>query len=102
MDDESDVDMPATASQVRNPPAVTHAHRQAQAPNKSISAHRSVYTSRRVVPDDEEEAVEEGITDQEEDEEDIYGGIDGAAGDALENEVGWLSHWCDLFQIYVG
>jgi hypothetical protein len=89
MDDGSEVDLPATPSQDRNPPAVTHARRQAQAPNKSTSARRSVHTSHRIVPDDEEEVIEEDITDQEdEDEDDIYGGVDGAAvGDALGKEV---------------
>jgi hypothetical protein len=103
MDDGSDVDMPATASQDRNPPVVTHARRQTQALNKSASYRRqSVRTSRRVVPDDEEEVVEEAITDQEdEDEDDIYGGVDSAAaGDALGNEVRQLSHW-HVFQVYV-
>jgi hypothetical protein len=101
MDDESDADVPAsaTASQDGNPPAVTHSHRQAQpaqVPNKSSSARRNVRTSRRIVPDDEEEDVIEDGTDQEdelEDEEDIYGGLDGAADDALGNEVGQLFHW---------
>src|ERR1700733_9167560 len=87
MDDGSDIDMPATASQDRNPPVVTHTHRQTQALNKSTSYRRSVRTSHRVVPDDEEE----------EDEEDIYGGVD---GDVLGNEVRQLSHW-HIFQVYV-
>lgn len=91
MDDGSDVDVPATASQDGNPSEVTHIRRQAQAPNKSATARKSVYTSHRTVPDDEEEPEEavEDITDQEnEDEDDIYGGIDSAVGDALRNEVG--------------
>ena len=98
MDDGSDMDMSATASQVRNPPAVTHARRQAQAIalNKSTASRR---TSHRVVPDDEGEENEEDITDQEdENEDDIYGGVDSAASNALENEVGELSHW-PVFQI---
>ena len=89
MDNGSDVDMPATASQDHNPPVITHTRRQAQALNKSMSSRQSVHTSHRTVPDDEEEVVEEDITDQEdEDEDDIYGGIDSAAaGDALGNKV---------------
>ncbi len=90
MNDESDVDVPATASQDCNP------HRQAQALNKSTSARRSVQTSHRAVPDDEEEVIEENITDQE-DEDNIYEGVDGAT---LGNDVGQLSHW-HVFQIYV-
>ena len=99
MNDGSDADVPATASQHRNPPSVTHARRQPQVPNKSTSARRSVHTSQRAVPDDEEEVVED-ITDQEdEDEDDIYGGFDGAVGDALGNEVGELFHW-HVFHVY--
>lgn len=93
MDDGSDADMPATASQDRNPPVVTCARRQVQVPKKSTSARQKVQ-SHRTVPDDEEEVTEEDITDQEDkesDEEDIYGGFDGAVGDALGKEVGCLS-----------
>jgi hypothetical protein len=92
MDDESDVDrdVPATASQDRNP------RRQAQVPNKSTSARQSVQTSRRAVPDDEEDVIEEDITDQE-DEDNIYEGVDSAT---LENDVGQVSRWV-VFQIYV-
>ena len=86
MNDESDVDVPATASKDRN------ACRQTHVPNKSTSSRRSVPTSRRV-PDDEE-VNEQEIADQEdegedelEDEDDIYGGVDGAAGDVLADEV---------------
>jgi hypothetical protein len=94
MDDGSDVDVPgpATASQDCNPPAVTRAHRQAQVSSKSTSARRSVPASHRVVPDDsdEEDPIEEDITEpgqEDEDEDDIYGGVDGAVADALGNEV---------------
>jgi len=86
MDDGSDMDMPATASQDHNPQAVTHTCRQSQAPNKSTSAHQHVQTSHCAVPDDEEEVIDEDIlSDQEgKDEDDIYG-IDSAA---LGKEVG--------------
>ena len=107
MDDGSDVDAAAATSQVRNPlAAVTHAQRQAQASNKLTSAHRSAHMSRRVVPDDEEDTDEEAKTDKEDEDEDedkddnIYGGIDGDAGDALRKEVQPLSHW-HVFQVYI-
>jgi hypothetical protein len=107
MDDGSDVEVPgpATASQDRNPPAVTRVHKQSQVSSKPTPARRSVPTSHRVVPDDsdEEDAIEEDTTEpgqEDEDEDDIYGGIDGAVGDALENEVRQLSHW-HVFQLYI-
>jgi hypothetical protein len=100
MDDGSEADVPATASQDRNPPSVTHTRRQAQSLNKSTPVHRSAHTSYRAVPDDKEEVVED-LTDREDkDEDDIYGGFNGAVGDALGNEVGKLFYW-HVFQIYV-
>ncbi|KAI0000682.1 hypothetical protein BJV74DRAFT_794362 [Russula compacta] len=84
MDDGSEVDVPATASQDSSLPAVTHAHRQPQVLtwNKSTSACQSICTSTCTVPDDEEEATEEDLSDQEdesEDKDDLYPGIDSAA-----------------------
>lgn len=97
MDDDSDADAPAVASQDRGPSPVTHPRRQPKAaPNESASARQSVRTSyRQVAPDDSDDEEENGVdrTDSqdeaEDDDEDIYGGIDGAtAGEDLENEVG--------------
>jgi hypothetical protein len=91
MDDGSDVDGPATASQDCSPPMVNHTRRQSQVPKTSVSSYRRVHAGRRVPDDEEEEVIEEDKTDQEnEDEDDIYGGVDGAVGNALGNEVGRL------------
>jgi hypothetical protein len=90
MDDGSDADSPAAASQDHSPSAVTHTRKQVQAPKMSMSSYRCVHAGREV-PDDEEEVMEEDKTDQEDkDEDDIYGGVSSAVGDALGNEVGWL------------
>ena len=100
MDDGSDVDVPATANQDRNLPAVTHTCRQAQVLKKSTTARQGVHASHRAVVDDEEEVIEQDIiTDQEdEDEDNIY---DGATGDALGNEVGQLSRWHVVQVLYM-
>ena len=87
MDDGSEVDMPATASQECNLPVVTHASAhtgQAQVPNKSTLSHRSVCTSNCTVPDDEEEGMEEDLTDQEDEGEDDND-IDEVAAEEVEN-----------------
>lgn len=93
VDDESGVNVPATASQDHNLP-VSHARRQAQALNNSTSVRQSVHTSHRVVPDDEEDLTD--LTD----EDDIYGGIQGDVGAARRSEVRQLSHW-HVFQVYI-